>query len=31
MGSTGSNAASIVAVTGMVVYFIGGLLRAYTN
>lgn len=31
MGSSGSSAASIVAVTGMVIYFIGGLFRAYTN
>lgn len=31
MGSSGSSAATIVAVTGMVVYFLGGLLRAYTN
>jgi SSS family solute:Na+ symporter len=31
MGSSGSSAASFVAVTGMVIYFIGGLLRAYTN
>lgn len=31
MGSSGSGMASIVAVTGMIVYFIGGLLRAYTS
>jgi len=31
MGSSGSSAASIVAVTGMVIYFIGGLFRTYTN
>lgn len=31
MGSTGSSAASVIAVTGMLIYFIGGLLRAYTN
>lgn len=31
MGNSGSSAASIVAVTGMVIYFIGGLFRAYTN
>ena len=31
MGSSGSSIASIVAVTGMIVYFIGGLLRAYTS
>lgn len=31
MGSGGSSAASVVAVTGMIIYFIGGLLRAYTN
>lgn len=31
MGSIGSSAASMVAVTGMLIYFIGGLLRAYTN
>lgn len=31
MGSGGSSAASVVAVTGMIIYFVGGLLRAYTN
>lgn len=31
MGSTGSSAASVIAVSGMLIYFIGGLLRAYTN
>ncbi len=31
MGSTESSSASLVAVTGMLIYFIGGLLRAYTN
>lgn len=31
MGSSGSSMASVVAVTGMIVYFIGGLLRAYTS
>ena len=31
LGSTGSSAASVVAVIGMVIYFIGGLWRAYTN
>lgn len=31
MGSSGSSIASVIAVTGMVIYFIGGLFRAYTN
>ena len=31
MGSTGAAMASGVAVTGMIVYFIGGAFRAYTN
>jgi SSS family solute:Na+ symporter len=31
LGGIGASAASLVAVTGMVVYFAGGLLRAYTN
>jgi len=31
LGSTGSPWASMVAVSGMVVYFLGGLLRAYSN
>ena len=31
MGGTGSSAASYIAVSGMVVYFIGGLFRTYTN
>ena len=31
MGSTGSSAASYIAVVGMVIYFIGGLFRTYTN
>jgi solute:Na+ symporter, SSS family len=31
MGSTGSSAASYLAVSGMVIYFTGGLLRTYTN
>lgn len=30
-GSTGAGAASYIAVGGMVIYFIGGLLRAYTD
>ncbi len=30
-GSTGSPAASYIAVGGMIIYFIGGLLRTYTN
>ncbi len=30
-GSTGSPAASYIAVGGMIIYFIGGLLRSYTN
>ena len=31
LGSTGNASASLIAVTGMVVYFAGGLMRAYTN
>lgn len=31
MGSTGSHYASPVAITGMVIYFAGGLMRAYTE
>jgi SSS family solute:Na+ symporter len=31
MGSTGSSAASYIAVSGMVIYFVGGLFRTYTN
>jgi solute:Na+ symporter, SSS family len=31
MGSIGSSAASYIAVSGMVIYFIGGLFRTYTN
>ncbi len=31
VGSTGSPAASYLAVGGMIIYFTGGLLRAYTN
>ena len=31
MGGSGIEIASAVAVTGMVVYFAGGLLRAYSN
>jgi len=31
LGSIGESAASIVAVSGMVVYFIGGIWRAYSN
>jgi SSS family solute:Na+ symporter len=31
LGSTGSSAASVVAVIGMIIYFLGGLWRAYTN
>jgi len=31
MGSTGAEAASAVAISGMVVYFAGGLMRAYTD
>lgn len=31
IGSTGSSAASYIAVGGMVIYFIGGLFRTYTN
>jgi len=31
MGSTGSSAASYIAISGMVIYFIGGLFRTYTN
>ncbi len=31
MGSTGSPAATYLAVSGMIVYFIGGLFRTYTN
>jgi len=31
MGNSSSHIASYLAVTGMIIYFIGGLLRAYTN
>lgn len=31
MGSKGLEAASVVAVSGMVIYFVGGLARTYTN
>lgn len=31
MGSSGMEAASIVSVAGMIIYFAGGLLRTYTN
>ncbi len=31
LGSTGSAAASYLAVIGMIIYFIGGLFRTYTN
>lgn len=31
LGSTGAGAASYIAIGGMVIYFIGGLLRAYTD
>lgn len=31
MGTSDSNLASLLAVIGMIIYFIGGLLRAYTN
>jgi len=31
MGSIGSSTASYIAVSGMVIYFIGGLFRTYTN
>jgi SSS family solute:Na+ symporter len=31
MGNTGSSAASYIAVTGMIIYFAGGLFRTYTN
>ena len=31
LGSTGNALASLIAVVGMVVYFAGGLMRAYTN
>lgn len=31
MGSTGARIASVISVTGMIIYFIGGLVRTYTN
>jgi hypothetical protein len=31
MGSTGSQIASYLAIGGMVIYFIGGLFKTYTN
>jgi len=31
IGSSGGSAASVIAVSGMIIYFLGGLLRAYTN
>jgi hypothetical protein len=31
LGSQDHSLASILAVTGMIIYFLGGLMRAYTN